>query len=172
MSFPTAWMFLLSSFGLYFIYRKLIQNDSNYSTIILSFVSLLIFMINITIVSGGILGTHTGMENLFLQNKNSFDTNLIAGIPAWSSLLCFTLFALTCGMSLYSISPFYSFIRFTGYFIAIFGLLASIGYFINMPILYYKFSPSMVPMALNTALTFILLGIGLITISVKKVGET
>lgn len=168
MAFPTALMFFLSAIGLYFI-DKAVEGGHALSHIILSGVTLLIFLITITILIGGLIGAHTGMDNLFIQDQPSLVINdTVAGLPAPSTIFSFILFGLVNIIASFPSQKRQNRIKFFGYFIITIGLVAMVGYVLKLPLLYYKLSELTIPMAFNTALSFSLLGWGLIVIGRKK----
>ncbi len=165
MSFPTALMFFLSAIDIYFIYQT-IKKDSELFHLIISGIALIIFLINITILMGVFLNIQTGMENLFIQSQQYESINTtIARAPSISTMICFILLGLINLLALFSNSKNLKKIKFLGYCIFIISLVAIIGYVIKIPFLYYKFSDSTIPMALNTAMALTLLSYVLITIS-------
>lgn len=166
MSFPTAVMFLLSAFGIYFLYRSTFVRSYSMSTIFLSGITLLIFLINIAIITGSLIGVQTGMENLFIRIPDYEQLNKsLAGLPAFPTMISFLLFGIASIFSLTIGLKRLLFIGFFGYPIVIIGFVAVVGYVLNIPLLYYKIVDASTPMAFNTALTFILLGGSLIAIS-------
>lgn len=169
MAFPTAVMFFMSSIGLYFIYRTTIENDYSLSPIILSGTALIIFLINITILIGSITGAQTGMENLFIQRQYYENINsAVAQAPSVPTIISFIIFGIANIYSLFSSPKHIRKIKSFGYPIILFGLMAVAGYIFGLPFLYYKFTNSSIPMALNTAIAFILLGFGLVAINMTK----
>ena len=170
MSFPTAVMFLLSAIGLFFIYRSVVNSEYTTSSLILSAITLMIFLINITIFTGSIIGIRTGMENLFVGAHSPEVLNItIAGMPALPTMAGFVFFGLTIVLSLVQKTNRQKIIGLFGLTILAIGLFAVLGYVLVVPLLYYQISPNSVPMASNTAISFVLLGCGLYTISLLKV---
>jgi hypothetical protein len=169
MAFPTAVMFFLSSIGLYFIDRT-IKDDYEPSYVILVGMAFFIFLINITIFAGFFIGMKTGIENLFLKIQQ-YETinNTVAGLPSIPTMISFILFGLASIFSLFPGSKHKKNIEFFGYPIFTIGLVAIAGYVFGFPLLYYKFNNSVTPMAINTALNFVLLGCGLVIIGRNKI---
>lgn len=164
MKFVTALLFFFSAFGVYCISRVVEEKDE-WSAIFLPAISLIIFLITISLLAGRILGISTGIENLFLQSSSSVTdfsgTISTEGWPSFPTLINFILFGLVGIISIFTSSLREKFIVYSGWFIFSVGLIALVGYTFNLPLLYYQLSFSTVPMALNTAVLFLLLGFGL-----------
>ena len=169
MAFSTALMFLLSSIGLYFIHIAINKYDFNFSPLVLTIITLLILLITVTIFFGTLLGINTGIGNLFFPSGNAtLDSSFMAEMPAYSSMIGFIIFALACGLCQYPGRASRIQILALGIIISIIGLLAIVGYLFDFSLLYYKFNNTTIPMAINTAITFVLLGLCLIIIGTGK----
>jgi hypothetical protein len=59
-------------------------------------------------------------------------------------------------------------IKLFGFLILACGLIAIFGYLFGLPLMYYQFTKATKPMAINTALSFILLGADLVIIGKNK----
>ncbi|MFZ3044150.1 MAG: hypothetical protein WA058_03560 [Minisyncoccia bacterium] len=167
MKFITAVLFLLGAAGLYAM-ALAIEEENEMARVLLPGISLMIFLITTTLLVGRILNTATGVEELFLTSIGPVNlTGEVSrtGWPALPTLIDFILFALLGIVALFASAFREKIIRYGGYFIIFTGLLAVIGYLLNLPDLYYSFSLSGVPLAFNTALCFILLGFGLTRIT-------
>ncbi|MFZ2072337.1 MAG: hypothetical protein WAV10_01490 [Minisyncoccia bacterium] len=171
MSFPTALMFFLSVFIIYLLYRvkRKTQNYYELPHLIISGIIFIIFLINITILIGVFMGMQTGMENLFIQNQQNELINIttVAKSPAISTMICFVLFGIASIFSLFY-GKYFKIIKFFGYLISIIGLIATLGYICRVSLLYYQLNDSIIPMALNTAISFILLGFCLTILNSNK----
>ncbi len=163
MKFSTAVAFFLSAIGLYFIFRRTVYH-CELSQVVLPGIALLIFLIMGTLLMARIFNVQTGIENLFTQVNTDINTTG-SGWPSLFAMVNFILFGVVCLFCLFTWSGYQAMLKLFGYTIAIVGLVAVIGYILVWPLLYYQFIASMVPMALNTALTFVLLGASLIMIS-------
>lgn len=163
MKFVTAVLFFFSAIGLYLMSR-IVQDASEVALVALPGVSLVIFLITIALFVGRLLGTPTGIEYLFLHSSGPVDfsgTLSMEGWPALPTLLNFMLVGLIGIVSLFTGTLREKYLKYTGYFILSTGIIAVAGYVFGLHALYYEFGISTVPMALNTALSFILLGFGL-----------
>lgn len=172
MKFPTALVFFLAGIGLYYITRS-IQDNYEVSQVILPGIALLIFLIMSALLASGLSGGRTGIESLFVINNQNPINALGSGVPSLPTTINFVLFGLASILTLFPSLPRHKFLKFFGYSILIIGLMATIGYILQIPVLYYQYSVATIPMALNTALTFVLLGLGLVIISsAKTIHET
>lgn len=163
MKFPTALIFFFAAIGLYFI-TKANQDDHEPSQVILPGVALFILLIVTALLSSGFSGEQTGLESLFV-NQSGTANSFGAGWPSISTILGFIIFGLACTISLLSDRKYIISLKFFGFIIFALSFVAVIGYVLHLPVLYYQFSTTSVPMAFNTALSFVLLSIGLIIIS-------
>lgn len=162
MKFLSAFLFLLSAFGLHLISRA-IQDEDALALVLLPGISLAIFLVTATLIVSRLYGTATGVEDLFLRHSDPIDySNIISihGWPSMSTLVNFFLFGLVSIAALFPGALRKRIIVCSGYFIGLVGLVAAAGYLFGLPLLYFELDSS-VPMALNTALSFILLGFGL-----------
>ncbi len=164
MAFPAAVMFLLSSAGLYVLYLAIVENNDTFAPAILVGITLMLFMINGTLLIGGLLKTQTGLEGIFLSNFNATEKGNLAVLPAAATVVAFFLYGMSNVFSLFPGIRRKKIAELFGWTIFLLGLLAIIGYILKVPVMYYKFNDTMNSMALNTAVEFVLLGGGLVGI--------
>jgi len=180
MKFPTALMFFFSAIGLYLIF-KMVKDNYELSAMILPGIALLLFLImgvillaNLTNTETGLLanitGTQTGIENLFvIEGDTTYSAG--AGNPAIITIFNFILFGCACLNALFNSINRQNIFKFIGGFIVIISLISIIGYIFSVPVLYFEIN-GLTPVAFNTALSFLLLGVGLIiTSKVKTIHE-
>jgi hypothetical protein len=167
MKFVTAVLFLLGAAGLYYISRA-IQNEDEIALVALPGISVAIFVITFTLLIGRVIGSSTGIENLFVLNSGAVDPTIplsILGYPSIFTTLNFILFGVINTVAIFPGALRERLVVTSGYIIATVGMIATLGYVFNIPDLYYYGLHSLVvsatPMTLNTALIFILLGVGL-----------
>ncbi len=171
MQFPTAMAFFLSAIGLYFIFRRTVYR-CEFSQVVLPGIALSIFLIMGTLLVARMVNVPTGIEDLFTQDKIGINTTEL-GWPSLLTMINFVLFGAVCLVSLFTWSWYKKILKLFGCIIAVVGLIAIIGYISGAPVLYYQFNTSMIPMALNTALIFVLLGASLIIMGQSKtINET
>lgn len=168
MKFPTALLFFASAIALYYISRE-IKDHLELSQVILPGIALFIFLISAALLASGLFDTQTGIENLFVKEQSPLYA-WGSGWPSLFAMISFILLGLASIVSLFPGSARKKWLKFFGWSILMMGLISVLGYVLDQPLLYNKFSPSITPIALNTGLTFILLGWGLIIV-VKKTHE-
>ncbi len=163
MKFPTASSFFLSAFGLYYIFRT-VKDNYEASRVILPGIAIAIFLFQGIILMSYLTDTFTGLDMLFVvETSHAYGAG--SGLPAINTMISFILFGVVCVAALFPGPRLSGKIKFFGYFILIFGTSALGGYAFGLPWLYSQFIDSMIPMAVNTALLFVLLGLGLVVIS-------
>jgi hypothetical protein len=176
MKFPTALAFLFSAIALYLIFR-IIKDDYELSTLILPGIALMLFLImgvillaSFTNTQTGLLadltGTQTGIENLFVKEQNPIYAEG-SGVPAVITIVNFIIFGFACLYSLFSSPKRQKMFKIIGWFIIISSLIPIMGYILSLPALYFEIY-GWTPIAFNTALSFFLLGLGLIIIGTIK----
>lgn len=166
MKFPTALTFFFAAIGLYFLTR-LIEDNYELSQVVLPGVSLIIFLTMSAFLASGLSGGQIGLEILFVRGQSPL-TIFGSGMPAIPTAINFILFGLACIFSLFDGGGRFKRLAFFGYVILIIGGIAVLGYLINAPLLFYQFSSSSIPIAFNTALSFVLLGLGLLLITKNR----
>jgi len=177
MKFTTALMFFFSSIGLYLLFR-LVKDNHELSSVLLPGIALSIFLIMgvillavFTNTQSGLLaditGTQTGLEDLFVNKESSIYAEG-SGLPSIITIVCFILFGIACVVSLFNFSKRQKILNFIGWAILIISLISVIGYIFYLPVLYLEID-GLIPVAFNTALSFLLLGGGLIIISKTKI---
>jgi hypothetical protein len=170
MQFITAFIFFLSSIGLWFTDLK-VAGEEVFSIIVLPAISMFILLLLSTILSAGIFGVHTGITDMFVTGDNSA-SNFIPGMPSFPTLVSFALFGISILLVLLEKTGMrQKILYFHALPIIIIGLVACLGYTLRIPFLYYQISASWNPMALNTSLMFILLGLGLLLVMRNKKNE-
>jgi len=165
MKFPTAFLFLVSAVGLYFIGKEKYE-DNEWAHLILPGISLFIFLISFALLGAGIFNATTGIEFLYVETGAS-PLDFGSGWPSFPTLINFILFGIVSLFALFFDTGFAK-VQFFGYVISLVGLLAILGYLLRVPALYYQFNATAIPMASNTSLLFVLLGIGLVLIGKMK----
>ncbi len=162
MKFAAAGAFFLSSISLWYI-ELAIYGRKEISQIILPATTLLILLIMATLLAAGIFGVQTGIEDLFVADSVLTKT-VIPGMPAIPTMINFILFGIASILAFFEFSTKHKSFTYIGIPISIVGVTAVIGYVFHIPFLYYKFVGSSTPIALNTAILFIVLGLGLLSI--------
>lgn len=163
MKFFTALIFLFSAAGFYFVIKLLATNDEA-ARVILPGIALFVFLITVALFATDIFSQQINSAAIFTRAQGGIDM-FGAGLPSPLSALAFIIFGLVQMACLLPGGGRYRMLTSGGGLILLIGLTALIGYVVNQPLLYYQFGPSAIPMALNTALTFTLLGGGLVIIT-------
>lgn len=154
MKFTTALCFFLSGTIVYFVAE--FQKDGHVlETLVLPIVSMQILMIMGVFLVATVFGIRTGIENLFVKEITPLPQT-VAGVPSVMTMINFILIA---GIGM--LTAFYERVRkevlWIGALIAGIGALALIGYIVDVPVLYYSIY-GLTPMAIHTALLFMLIG--------------
>lgn len=161
MKFPTALMFFFAAWGLYFLTQLIARDDRRARTILL-YMALCVFITMNLLLVADIFSLTTDLEKLFIIEHTPY---LGEGSPAIATVISFILFGLALLFYVLKGSGFYSRLKYFGYPIFVLGLLPVFGYLFDFNLLYYQFTEQMTPMAFNTGLSFLLLGLGLILLS-------
>ncbi|MDD3531152.1 MAG: hypothetical protein PHV99_00965 [Candidatus Pacebacteria bacterium] len=163
MKFVTAFLFLLSASGLFLISR-VVQDEDEVAGVFLPGIALTLAIVASSMLAGRLLGIPTGIETLFVRQPDILTiTNLepVSGLPSIPALLNFMIFSVVTVIANFATVFRKQYITIMSFAIIAIACVAMIGYAFNVPALYFEFNNASVPMAFNTALCFILLGIGL-----------
>jgi len=157
MKFITALSFFFSAIVLMLLAKKEKGEWSNFFILIISF-GLLLLMV--TFFISLFVGVSTGIEKLFVQEQQGAVRTTVPGVPAVPTMICFILISLA-GL-FFSLNPGKSRGIFSmGVLIGIIGIVAIVGYLLEIPKMYYSF-PGFTAMAFPTAGLFVIMGISLI----------
>ncbi|MBI5221567.1 MAG: hypothetical protein HY979_02065 [Candidatus Magasanikbacteria bacterium] len=165
MKFITAVCFLLSSLNLYLIVRMNLCRQE-WESMALLFVSFLTILLMASLLVSTFIGIKTGVEDLFVKEVSGAVKTVAPGRPSLVTMINFVLIAGIGLSNLYRLSVAVS--RTLGLLVTLFGGMAILGYIIDLPKLYGHFNNFSTAMALHTAILFVLLGVGFLTIRVKK----
>lgn len=156
MKFVTALCFIAGGIVLYSAAEEQLE-DSFVIQAILPAAILLILILMATLLITSIFGVSTSIDNLFIKENVGAINTVAPGRPSILSMINFVFVALV-GILLSLGSRKH--LQWIGSLVAIIGSIAVLGYIINQPILYYLVVGRTTAMALNTAILFILIGIG------------
>jgi len=158
MKFTTALCFIASGFVLYSIAEE--QKESLFAVqAILPSAILLILLLMATSFISAVFGFNAGIDNIFIQEKAGAINTFISGRPSIPTMFNFILIAVS---GILTLSGFKKHLLWLGIVVMLIGSVATLGYIINQPLLYYLIVGINTAMALNTAILFILIGIGFI----------
>lgn len=167
MAFVTAFSFFLSSIALWMV-GNIVKGDEELPFVILPATILATLLVMSTVIASGLFGVYTGISDLFIAG-NTLPPS--PGMPAFMTVTGFALFDIACMLSFFTdLGSFGRIISLFEYLIIAIGSVAVVGYLTNIPLLTYQFSSVATPMALNTALTFIFLGFGILEAEKIKTG--
>ena len=158
MKFTTALCFIANGIVLYSATQK--GKESSFVVqAILPAVILLILLLMVTLFISSVFGFNTGLDSFFIQEKAGAVNTVIPGRPSIPTMINFIVIALA---GIATLSGFKKSLARPGSVILLIGGIAVLGYIFNLPILYYSIAGINTAMALNTAILFILIGIGFI----------
>jgi hypothetical protein len=159
MKFTTAIAFVLSGITLYFI-AKAVEGHFDIAQVALSITSLLIILLMGTLFFSAVLKIRTGVEELFVKETATAPMSVIPGRPSIPTMLNFLLIAGAGILTTLNPANLRMKLKVIGLIIGFVGLLAVIGYVINMPALYYYVEGINTAIACHTAALFMVIGIG------------
>lgn len=163
MKFITAFAFLLSSVSLLAMSFTTKQQNLFRLNIIVAG-SLLIFLFMATIFLSNLLKISTGLESLLVQESSSTTIYSAPGQPSLYTILSFALFSFACLVYLSSRPIRKTLIKIISVPIIFIGIISIIGFILDIPVLYNVWPGISTAIALNTALLFSLLGLGLLLV--------
>ena len=109
-----------------------------------------------------ILGVRSGLEDLFVQEATGAVKTTTPGQPSVGTMLNFVLIGIAGLLVFVQAKQFARIVHLAGWVISVVGMVALLGYIIDMPALYYTVEGFSSAMALHTALLFIIIGAGFI----------
>ena len=161
MKFSTAVSFVLS--GILVLTLSVYQEKKlSITPVIILMCSTFLLMIKATLFFSIVVGLNTGIETLFVKEAAGAVQTTSQGRASLVTMLNFVLIAIVGILWLANQEKTTLATQTIGGIITLVGVVASIGYGLNMPALYYSFPDVSTAMAIHTALLFILLGIGLL----------
>ena len=166
MKFTTAVSFLLSGGILYYSIKKFNNEQSVYGLTIPVFSVLLLFVMGVLLLSV-FIGARTGIEDLFVQETADTVFTTTPGRPSVGTMISFILIGLIGIFFLYDFKYLGRINMFFGLVIGVIGLIALLGYLLNLSFLYYAIENFSTAMAVHTAILFVILGIGFFVISIN-----
>ena len=164
MKFDTAVAFVLSGITLSFILRAL-EGEFEKAQVALSITSLIIILPMGILFFSALIGIRTGVEDLFIKEMPAGVKTVTPGRPSLPTMLNFILIAAAGIMTTLSPRRLRSKLKTVGLVVGATGALATAGYIFNTPLLYYYVVGTNSAMACNTALLFVILGIGFVCLS-------
>lgn len=168
MKFWTAFLFFLSSIGLYNICH-IIKSESDISSVVLPGVSLVISITLVSILASKIyLDPFISIENIFVHLGDA-KSSLGSGLVAYPTLLSFGLFAIACIVVLFKFDLRLLILKILGIAMMTFPLIIILGIIFNNSFLIsFQRNVGVPTTSYLSALGFVLLGTGLFVISYAK----
>ena len=164
MKITTSIIFIFSGMALYAISMSL-EGKFDIAQIVLSITSLVILLVMGIMFISTFFGVRTGVEDIIIHESSYTTKTMIPGQPSIPTMLNFLLIATTAISTILNINRLHFILRFVGVWLGLTGLLALLGYIINVPLLYYFIEGRNSAMAFNTAILFVLLGVGFTCLS-------
>lgn len=161
MKFDTAIAFVLSGITVYFIVRAA-EGEFDKAQVVLSITSLILMLLMGILFFSAVLGVHTGAEDLFVREKVVAPKTVVAGRPSIPTMINFILIAVAGAFTMFNSATLRSQLKTIGLIVGAIGVLATAGYIIEAPALYYYAEGVNSAMACHTAVLFVLLGAGLL----------
>jgi hypothetical protein len=159
MKFTTALCFVCAGVMLFFINRHFIKpRDEEEIVILLS--ALIIFVFMGTLFAGMFLGIKIGLSNLFVRELD-MAVGSIPGFPSIGTMISFFLVAFCGVVAVLDPKGHKDKISYFGFIVSTIGSLALVGFIFGLPYLCWEFSNISNPMAVHTAILFVLLGAGM-----------
>jgi len=136
------------------------KNDREAAVLIMPIVSMVIFLLMASLLASTIIGVDTGVEELFVKDSMAAVQSVVPGRPSIATMLNFILIAMTGVLTTMNIAKLSKMVLIFGMTVAAIGITAILGYLIDQPLLYFSVLGKSSAMAVNTAILFILWGIG------------
>lgn len=167
MKFQTAVAFLLSAIILYFISEDF-EGRTAVAGIVLPLASFIIATFMLSLLTSAFLGIRTGLEDLFVIEAGGTVKTAVPGRPSVPTLVNFILVATSGVVTVFHPAHLKSILSWLGGMIAMIGAVAFVGYLLDVPQLYYSIAGVNTAMAFQTAILFVLFGVGLLLLARQK----
>jgi hypothetical protein len=159
MKFSAALSFVMCGIMLYFIARFK-KKDRELAVIVIPVTSMVVVLLMATMFTSTIIGTNVGVEEMFVKDSIGPAGGTTPGRPSTATMLNFILLAAAGFLTTMDIKRLNRAPVIIGTIVAVIGLLAVFGYITGRPLLYFAFSGGSSPMAIHTAILFVLCGAG------------
>jgi hypothetical protein len=161
MKVTTAIAFVLSGISLYFIARA-VEGEFDKAQVVLSITSLVITLLMGILFFSAVLNIHTGLEDIFVEETPNTIKTVVSGRPSIPTMFNFVLIGIAGIGVMLNPDKYQPKLKMIGMTIATIGALATVGYIIDFPLLYYYIEGINSAIACHTAALFVLLGTGLL----------
>ena len=167
MKFSTAMCFVMGGMILYFMNESEREN-SDYSKIILLTPMIIILFFTVTFLISTLANIPTGIQDIFIKEKTNAIKSVSSGIPSIGTMINFLLIYIAGLISLLNSTKKKKIFSLIGIAITSIGSLAVLGYIINFEVLYYTVEGLSTAMALHTAISFVIIGTGILFLSKER----
>ncbi|MBF0217591.1 MAG: hypothetical protein HQL30_11445 [Candidatus Omnitrophica bacterium] len=163
MKFSTALCFFLGGIELFYIarYRK---REMDIAGVVIPIASVMIFLMMATLFASTVLGTDTGVEELFVKESMTAVRSVSPGRPAIPTMLNFIIIAIAGNIVMLNARSSARVLAIMGSIVGVVGAVALTGYLLNKPMLTFAFTGISSAMAMHTAILFLLWGTGAIMV--------
>jgi len=161
MKFTTALSFLMSAIILYIV-SKYKKEESDIAQIILLVSAMIVFLIMGILLLSIFTDIRTGIEDLFIQESEDAVKTTVPGRPSAGTMVNFIIISIAGILAMFNPANLKKYLLGFGWIISVVGVLAVLGYIIDVPLLYYTLEGWSTAMAFHTAVLFTLLGMGFI----------
>jgi hypothetical protein len=158
----TAACFVMSGALLYLMEWVHGHDEEDLSIGGLPILSLVVVTLLSTLVVGSLLGIQGGGETITVRNAAGSFLAVVPRGPSIATVVAFVLVVLSGFMASLPSRGVFLARAVCGYLVAAIGACALVGYSVGMPIMFYYVPDTSSSMALNTAILFVFLGIGLV----------
>jgi len=166
MKFSTALCFFLSGITLYFIASSQ-EKGLGIAQVVLPATTLGILLIMSTLLISVFIGVRTGVEDLFIRETEGAVKTTTPGRPSVGTMINFILMATAGIFTMLNTTNLKVKLVIIGRIVVVIGGVAMVGYIFNAPVFYYTIEGFSTAMAFHTAILFVLLGTGLISLKGK-----
>jgi hypothetical protein len=167
MKFSTAMCFALSGIELFYI-AGYVKGERDLSIVVIPVAGIIVFLLMVSLLASTILGTNTGVEELFVKDSITAVGSVTPGRPAIPTMINFVLIGIAGNTVLAGFRFSGTMLRAIGLIAGAIGLSAVTGYILMIPCLYYSFKGISSAMAVHTAILFVLWGAGAVTVREKN----
>lgn len=164
MKFSTALSFAMGGMILYFI-NESEKKNSEYAKIFLLTPMIVILFFMMTLLVSTFAGISTGIQDIFVKEELGAIKSVAPGIPSVGTMINFLLIYAASIIVLLNLAKKKKILTSIAYAITFVGSLAVIGYSVNVELFYYTIEGFSTAMALHTAISFIIIGIGMLFIT-------
>jgi len=155
MKFSTALTFLLSGITLFFL-ALIMRGKNALAQIVLPITTLSIMLLMATLLAATLLGIHSGIEDMFIEEAEDAVKSVAPGRPSVGTMISFILIGISGILPMFMEEKLDRWLFSIGCLVGVSGGLAIVGYILDLPLFYYTFEGFSTAMALHTAISIYL----------------